>query len=38
MFCEQEAAGAVGVFGLARAPAELAEERSLLIAGDARDG
>ncbi len=35
---EQEAAGAVGVFGIARIDAELTEERGLLIARDAGDG
>ena len=32
---EEKAAGAVGVLGLACIPAELAEERGLLVAGDA---
>ena len=35
---QQEAAGAVGVLGHARREAGLAEERRLLIAGDAGDG
>ena len=36
-FCEQEAAGAVGVLAVAGLVAGLAEERGLLVAGDARD-
>jgi hypothetical protein len=35
---EQEAAGAVGVLGHAGGPARLAEERGLLVAGDAAIG
>ena len=35
---QQEASGAVGVFGLAGRDAELAEERGLLVSGDAGDG
>ena len=34
---QQEAAGAVGVLRIARVDAQLAEERGLLIAGDAGD-
>ncbi len=34
---QQEAARAVGVLGLARAPAQLPEQRRLLVAGDARN-
>ena len=34
---QQEAAGAVGVLGFAGRDAELAEERGLLVAGDAGD-
>jgi hypothetical protein len=37
MCLQQETAGAVGVLGIADADAELAEQRRLLIAGDARD-
>ena len=35
---KQEAARAVGVLGFARAPAQLAEERGLLVAGNAGNG
>ncbi len=35
---EHEAAGAVGVLGVAGARAHLAEERGLLVSGDPRDG